>query len=150
MIWAVAFRCQILVWFFSRTFILYLFQLEWKISFLHCYSETTYLFSLHLQCHNNNIKKDNGNNRISFVFNILTFCALCVPQIVTKRYAKVCYIQIFGHHKTGRSCFCHCICCFQNELAKKFFNDGRSFDLEGEKVRVEMALWCPLPVDCFR
>lgn len=24
---------------------------------------------------------------------------------------------------------------FQNELAKKFFNDGRSFDLEGEKIR---------------
>ncbi|KAL6875731.1 hypothetical protein ACP4OV_013244 [Aristida adscensionis] len=28
----------------------------------------------------------------------------------------------------------------ENELAKKFFNDGRSFDLEGEKVKVEAPL----------
>ncbi|KAL6660641.1 hypothetical protein ACP70R_001676 [Stipagrostis hirtigluma subsp. patula] len=30
----------------------------------------------------------------------------------------------------------------EDELAKKFFNDGRSFDLEGEKVEVAVALRC--------
>jgi len=43
------------------------------------------------------------------------------------------YTPIYPHHRTRILQFSHYVWCFQNELAKKFFNDGRSFDLEGLK-----------------
>jgi len=40
----------------------------------------------------------------------------------------------------------HYVCFFQGQLAENFFNDGRSFDLEGEKLIVEVSLRIHIPI----